>query len=71
METPAEVVDQTVLEVVEKVRALQELTETTGTITKRSQGLLLQALTPEQLTAAAVLLGKKERQTNEHPRTPR
>jgi len=39
------------------------LTEMTGTITKRSQGLLLQSLTPEELTLAAQELTKKEGQT--------
>ena len=53
-------------DVVLKVRALRELTTVTGTITKRSQGLLLQALTPEELTQAAQLLMEpKEGQTNE------
>jgi hypothetical protein len=54
-------------DVVEKVRALRKLTEMTGTITRRSQGLLLQSLSPEELTLAAQLLteGKKEGQTNE------
>jgi len=54
-------------DVVKKVRALRELTAVTGTITKRSQGLLLQALTPQELTLAAQLLmdGRKEGQTNE------
>jgi hypothetical protein len=50
-------------DVVRKVQALQRLTEQTGTITKRSQGLLLQALSPEELTLAAELL-MKDRQTN-------
>lgn len=50
--------------VVEKVRALRQLTEMTGTITKRSQGLLLQALSPEELTLAAELLIKKDGQTD-------
>jgi hypothetical protein len=50
--------------VVEKVRALRQLTEMTGTITKRSQGLLLQALSPEELTLAAELLTKKDGQTH-------
>ena len=52
-------------DVVRKVRALRELTALTGTITKRSQGLLLQALTPEELTKAAELLTTKDGQTNE------
>jgi len=57
-------------DVVGKVRALRELTAMTGTITKRSQGLLLQALTPEELTLAAQLLTeKKEGLTNELTRT--
>ncbi len=45
-----------VKDVVRKVRALQKLTAQTGTITKRSQGLLLQVLSPEELTLAAQLL---------------
>jgi len=52
-----------VRDIVQKVRALRELTEMTGTITKRSQGLLLQSLTPEELTLAAQELTKKEGQT--------
>jgi hypothetical protein len=53
-------------DVVQKVRALRDLTEMTGTITRRSQGILLQALTPEELTQAAQLLTQKEGQTSEH-----
>jgi len=45
-----------VKDVVRKVRALQKLTAQTGTITKRSQGLLLQALSPEELILAAQIL---------------
>ena len=56
--------EKRVKEVVAKVRDLQELTRTTGTITRRSQGLLLQSLTPEELTLAAKLLRKRE-QTDE------
>jgi hypothetical protein len=61
-----------VQDVVNKVRALRELTEMTGTITKRSQGLLLQALTPEELTLAAQMLTSKDGQTNDNdPRNNR
>ena len=57
-----------VTEVVKKVRALRELTEVSGTITKRSQGLLLQSLSPEELTLAAQMLseGKKEQTNGNH-----
>ena len=51
-------------EVCYKVRKLQKLTELTGTITKRSQGLLLQSLNPEELLLAAEIL-TEERQSNE------
>jgi hypothetical protein len=54
-------------DVVRKVRALRELTEMTGTITKRSQGILLQSLSPEELTLAAELLTQKDGQTNATP----
>lgn len=47
-----------VIETVTKVRTLQALTNMTGTITKRSQGLLLQSLTPEELILAAEMLTK-------------
>jgi len=50
-----------VKDVVRKVRALRELTEMTGTITKRSQGLLLQSLSPDELTQAAQMLTQKEK----------
>jgi len=61
-----------VQDVVNKVRALRELTEMTGTITKRSQGLLLQALTSEELTLAAQMLTPKDGQTNDNdPRNNR
>jgi hypothetical protein len=54
-----------VKDVIRKVQALRQLTEMTGTITKRSQGLLLQSLTPEELTLAAELLtSSKDGQTN-------
>lgn len=53
-----------VKDVVAKVRALRELTEMTGTITKKSQGLLLQSLSPEELTQAAQELTRKDGQTN-------
>jgi len=59
-----------VLLVVRKVQALRQLTEMTGTITKRSQGLLLQSLSPDEMTMAAELLTQsKERQTDDFPRT--
>src|SRR5690242_6952198 len=47
---------QKVAVVVRKVRTLMKLTEMTGTITKRSQGLLLQSLSPEELLLAAEIL---------------
>jgi hypothetical protein len=47
-----------VIETVTKVRTLQALTNMTGTITKRSQGFLLQSLTPEELILAAEMLTK-------------
>lgn len=58
-------------EIVRKVRALRALTEMTGTITRRSQGLLLQALSPEELTLAAELLQKDGQRDGqkEGPRT--
>ncbi len=55
-----------VQEVVRKVQALRQLTLLTGTITKRTQGLLLQSLTPEELTMAAELLtSQKDGQNSE------
>ena len=54
-----------VLDVVHKVTVLRELTEMTGTITKRSQGLLLQSLTPEELVLAAEMLTRKEGKNDE------
>jgi hypothetical protein len=55
-------------DVIQKVRALRQLTEDCGTITKRSQGLLLQSLSPEELTLAAQMLseGKKEQTNGNH-----
>jgi hypothetical protein len=53
-----------VTDVVQKVRALRELTEMTGTITKKSQGLLLQSLSSEELILAAQILTSKDGQTN-------
>ena len=53
-------------EVVHKVRCLQRLTEQTGTITKRSQGLLLQSLSSEELIEAAEKLDReKDRHVNQ------
>jgi hypothetical protein len=60
-----EMSSEKVKDVIRKVQALRELTAMTGTITKRSQGLLLQSLTPEELTLAAELLtSSKDGQTN-------
>lgn len=43
-------------EIVKKIRALRELTRTTGTITTRSQGALLRALPDDVLTRVSVML---------------
>jgi hypothetical protein len=58
-----------VREVVRKVQALRQLTEMTGTITKRSQGLLLQSLAPDELTLAAELLTRPKEGQTDAPRT--
>ena len=61
--------NQHVQDVVNKVRALRQLTEMTGTITRRSQGLLLQSLSPEELALAAQLLTEpKDGRTNRDER---
>lgn len=54
---------QKVEDICRKVQKLQKLTALTGTITKRSQGLLLQSLSPEELLLAADIL-TEEGQTN-------
>jgi hypothetical protein len=63
--------DPQVLDVVRKVRAMRLLTIQTGCFTKKSQGMLLQALDPERLASAAEILTqeltKEERQTNANP----
>jgi hypothetical protein len=57
--------DPEVLDVVRKVRAMRVLTVQTGIFTKKSQGVLLQALDPQRLAAAAEILIQEEgRQTN-------
>ncbi len=43
-------------EAVSKINALRKLTLETGTITKRSQSKVLQALTDEEMTVVAELL---------------
>ena len=58
--------NERVRDVVNKVRALQKLTMQTGTITKRSQGLLLQSLTPEELIAAAQILTAEGQTDGQH-----
>jgi hypothetical protein len=45
-----------VREAVAQVQALRELTRQTGTRTTRSQGLVLQSLTDQELIAASLLL---------------
>jgi hypothetical protein len=40
-------------EVVERIIALRDLTADTGTITKRSQGRILQTLTDDEMAAVA------------------
>jgi hypothetical protein len=54
------------MEVLRKVRALQKLTAQTGTITRRSQGLLLQALSPEELISAAQILTEGMTENDTH-----
>jgi hypothetical protein len=51
-----------VMNVIAKVRSLQALTQQTKTITTRSQGLLLQSLTSEELILAAEMLTQKDGQ---------
>jgi hypothetical protein len=51
-----------VMDVIAKVRSLQALTQQTKTITTRSQGLLLQSLTSEELILAAEMLTQKDGQ---------
>jgi cytochrome c553 len=41
---------------VSTIKALREITRQTGTITKRAQSKILQALTDEEMTAVAELL---------------
>ena len=43
---------------VSKINALRKLTKETGCITKRTQSLILGALTPDVLTAVAEILAK-------------
>jgi len=45
-----------VKDVCRKVRKLQQLTKLTSTITTRSQGYLLESLSPEELIEAAEIL---------------
>jgi hypothetical protein len=52
--------DPEVLDVVRKVRAMRVLTVQTGIFTKKSQGVLLQALDPQRLAAAAEILIQEE-----------
>jgi hypothetical protein len=51
--------DAEVLEIVQKIRALQDLTKTTGTITTRAQSGILRVLPDDVLTRVSVALSKE------------
>lgn len=55
-------------QIARQVIALQDLTALTGTITKRSQGELLQSLPTADLVRVAEILKEERGQTNGSPR---
>jgi uncharacterized protein (UPF0218 family) len=52
-------------EAVSKINALRKITSDTGTITRRAQSKVLQALTDEEMTIVAELLNPPEAITTE------
>ncbi len=48
--------DADVLDIVRKIRALQDVTKTTGTITTRTQSHILRALPEDVLTRVSLIL---------------
>jgi hypothetical protein len=61
--------DERLRQIARKVIALQDLTNMTGTITKRTQGEMLQALSSEDLVRVAEFLREERGQTNGIPQT--
>ena len=61
--------DDRLRQIARQVIALQDLTSLTGTITKRSQGELLQSLPTADLVRVAEILREERGQTNGSPRT--
>jgi len=53
-----------VQEAVSKINALRKLTRETGTITRRSQSLILQSLSDAEMTAVAEILAAQPEQAN-------
>ena len=53
-----------VQEAVSKINALRKLTRETGTITRRSQSLILQSLSDVEMTAVAEILAAQPESAN-------
>jgi hypothetical protein len=54
--------NKSVGDAVSKIRALRKLTQETGTITRRAQNAVLQALSPSDLGEVALMLDRDDRQ---------
>jgi len=55
---------EAIQEAVSKINALRRVTRETGTISKRAQSKVLQALTDEEMTAVAEILAQQSEASN-------